>query len=88
MRRTGIYDISGAEIFEGDIIKTELGTMHEIFWDEDKQSLMARPVDKLDEITHSYLKKLLGEDALKPVPFQGANDLIGFSLSYEIIKRA
>ena len=88
MRRTGIYDTSGTEICEGDIIKTDVGTMHEIFWDEHKQSLMAQPIDEVDEETRNFLRQQFGEDALTPVPFQGANDLIGFALSYEIVKRA
>ena len=88
MRRTGIYDMSGAEILEGDTIKTELGTMHVIFWEEGRQSLMARLTEEFDEVTHNCLKQLFGEGTLDPIPFQGANDLIGFSLSYEIIKRA
>ncbi|MCM3870806.1 MAG: hypothetical protein ND895_08960 [Pyrinomonadaceae bacterium] len=88
MRKTGIYDISGAEIMEGDVIKTDLGTECEIFWDEGKQSLMARPIGKFDEATLNLLEQLFGGDALQPVPFQGTNDLIGFSFSYEIIRRA
>lgn len=84
-KRTGIFDAHDVEICEGDIIKSELGIYYEIFWDEDKQSLMARLVNEMDAESRNVLQGVLGEHVLDPVPFQETgNSLANFD--FEIVK--
>lgn len=73
-KRTGILDTHDVEICEGDIIKSEVGNYYEIFWDEDKQSLMARLINEIDAESRKILQGMLGEHILDPVPFQETNN--------------
>lgn len=87
-RKTGILDIDEVEICQDDVIESDLGSKYLIFWDHEKKSLMAKPLDKYTEANHQLMIESFGNNYLNPIPFQGTNNIPGFAFSYKIIKRS